>query len=45
MIYLLIVVPGMSDFINTYSSTANTNKLPYSREFTAEDNNYLHRKY
>lgn len=40
----LFSVPGMTDFINNYTSSANTNKLPYSKDFTQEDNDYLHRK-
>lgn len=35
----------MTDFINSYSSSATSNKLPYSKEFTQDDNDYLHRKY
>lgn len=45
VIFCAVAVPGMSEFINTYNSPANPGKLPYSKEFTPEDNNYLHRKF
>lgn len=38
-------VPGVTDFINSFHTTPqSTTKLPYSRELSQEDQNYLHRK-
>ncbi|KAF2905824.1 hypothetical protein ILUMI_00360 [Ignelater luminosus] len=34
-------IPGMSDFINSFTPPSTT-KPPYSKAFTTEDNNYLH---
>ncbi|KAJ8968314.1 hypothetical protein NQ317_007564 [Molorchus minor] len=36
-------IPGVTDFINSFQSTPQSaTKLPYSRELTPEDQNYLH---
>ncbi|KAG5897145.1 hypothetical protein JTB14_020874 [Gonioctena quinquepunctata] len=36
-------IPGVTEFINSFQSTPqNATKLPYSREFTHDDENYLH---
>nr|XP_023029749.1 protein lin-52 homolog isoform X1 [Leptinotarsa decemlineata]XP_023029757.1 protein lin-52 homolog isoform X1 [Leptinotarsa decemlineata] len=36
-------IPGVAEFINSFQSTPqSTTKLPYSRELTHEDENYLH---
>ncbi|XP_022912776.1 protein lin-52 homolog [Onthophagus taurus] len=36
-------IPGMSEFMNLLTPPNNNNgKLPYSKEFTSEDENYLH---
>lgn len=42
---MLFSVPGMSDFMNNFTTSTHTSKLPYSKEFTQEDNDYLHREY
>ncbi|KAJ8950986.1 hypothetical protein NQ318_006370 [Aromia moschata] len=36
-------IPGVTDFINSFQTTPQSvTKLPYSRELTQEDQNYLH---
>ncbi|CAH0560982.1 unnamed protein product [Brassicogethes aeneus] len=36
-------IPGIRDFLNNFQSTPQSaSKLPYSRELTLEDQNYLH---
>ncbi|CAG9827886.1 unnamed protein product [Diabrotica balteata] len=39
-------IPGVTEFINSFQTTPNsTTKLPYSKELTHEDQNYVHREY
>ncbi|XP_018579488.1 protein lin-52 homolog [Anoplophora glabripennis] len=35
-------IPGVTDFINSFHTPQSTTKLPYSRELSQEDQNYLH---
>ncbi|XP_066152176.1 protein lin-52 homolog isoform X2 [Euwallacea fornicatus] len=35
-------VPGVTDFINSYSNTHIPPKMPYSKELTEEDRNHMH---
>ncbi|XP_050507471.1 protein lin-52 homolog isoform X2 [Diabrotica virgifera virgifera] len=36
-------IPGVTEFINSFQTTPNsTTKLPYSKELTHEDQNYVH---
>lgn len=38
-------MPGVTDFMNSYSNTHVPPKMPYSKEFTEEDQNYMHGMY
>lgn len=42
--FFFLLVPGISEFMSSFTPP-NVIKLPYSREFTVEDQNYLHRKF